>query len=122
MRTKFNAKVVGLSFVDGYPDNILALNEMAEGRDLENDPIPVALVRDVHPKDPNAIEVHVPDLEKNTRIGYLPKKTAAMFARNLDRGEIWDASIYAVLVHPDFPENPGIDLRVVPVSRDDEPF
>lgn len=133
---RWGAKVVGVSFAPGYPDTMVALNEAAEraylfgpvdddefgrvyGRGERAEvptPEPLAAIL-IHtpdnPVDPNAVEVHVPALGTDVAmIGHLPRHLAARLAPCLDRGEVWQAEVTEVLVHPDHPTNPGISLTV----------
>ncbi|HUW00758.1 MAG TPA: HIRAN domain-containing protein [Acidimicrobiales bacterium] len=125
MRT-LQFKVVGLTFVPGYPDNLYRLQEVAAERYLTGpsasfgdhdapEPLPVVLIRDPDNKyDANAIEVHVPALGRHGMIGHVPAKDPAIaskLAPLLDKGEVWKAGMTAVLVHPDNPDNPGIEIR-----------
>jgi hypothetical protein len=109
-------KVVGVTFVKGYPENILRLRDICEERrkeairsftDLtdasdgvfnalaqrEEDPgswatpIPVLLVRNpANEYDANAIEVHVPLLGRNSMVGHIPRERAARLAPLMDSG------------------------------------
>lgn len=130
--TEFTAKIVGVSFVDGYPDNVarverawLAANGMARSVSSfdPDDPfagmadadgyesIPAVLIRNPdNEHDANAIQVHVP--AANTMIGHLPRALASRLAPLIDAGQVWQAEIRRVLVHPDHPDRPGIEIRV----------
>lgn len=93
--------VVGLTFVEGYPGNILSL------RNKEN--LPVYLVRNPdNPYDKNAIEVRLGDI----MLGHLAKEVAARLAPELDKGAEFWATIYQVRVSPENPNNPGLDILV----------
>lgn len=124
----FKTKVVGVSFVPGYPDNMYALGSLAMERYLSEpgeifttettaEPIPAILIRNPDNEfDSNAIEVHVPSLGDNTMIGHLARGVAAKVAPLMDSGDELAASIYLVAVHPDHPENPGIHVEIERVN------
>jgi hypothetical protein len=121
--SRLQFKVVGLTFVDGYPDNLYRLQEVAAERYLTGpsggfgdhdapEPLPVVLIRNpANEYDANAIEVHVPALGRYGMIGHVPATIAAKLAPLLDSGEEWQAGMTAVLVHPDNPDQPGIEIR-----------
>lgn len=122
MPGEFTLKVVGVSFVPGYPTNIFALNDVAEqtftGRDGES--ISVVLKRNpANEFDSNAIEVHVPTLGDDGMIGHVPAAVASRLAPSIDAGDEWTSEIYNVAIHPDHPENPGIHLKI---TRAEEAF
>jgi len=106
------AKVVGVSFTKGYPENLLALKEHTDGRNLPEEHLACVLVRNpdnVH--DANAIQVHspVPDIGM---IGHVNAGMAARLAPELDAGIRWRAELLEVLIHPDHMDRPGITLRL----------
>lgn len=112
MASPFSAKVVGVSFQPGYPDNLHQLNALAnEGQG--NEPATVVLKRNPANKfDANAIEVHVPALGDGPGfIGHLTRPIAARMAPGMDAGEQWVAGIESVLVDPDHMDRPGISIR-----------
>lgn len=140
MVKQFSAKVVGVTFVPAYPDNLTALaelmkpklllypmlngevaQEMAE-RDYERyvekhgpfvPPEPLAVVLRRNPKneyDSNAIEVHVPALGKHGMIGHLTRPIAARMAPEMDKGILWSAEVESVLIDPDHLDRPGISI------------
>lgn len=132
--TEFTAKVVGVSFVDDYPDNVarverawLAANGMAAGRSVSSfdpddpfagmadadgyEPLPAVLIRNPdNEHDANAVQVHVP--AANTMIGHLPRALASRLAPLMDAGQVWQAEIRRVLVHSDHPDRPGVEIHV----------
>lgn len=92
--------VVGLSFVPGYPSNILALQDISDNA-------PVQLVRNPkNPYDSNAVEVRLGGM----MLGHLAKEVAAVVAPNMDDGTVYEASIYQIRVSPENPNNPGLDI------------
>jgi hypothetical protein len=107
----FKVKVVGVTHLPGYPDNLFVLDQISnEGA---SEPIPAILERDAeHEKDPFAIEVHVPALGELDRIGYLPAKVSARLAPLIDAGEAWKASVTEVRIDSNYPDRPGIELQV----------
>lgn len=110
----FSSKVVGVSFVDGYPANLLELERLSlDARFLEGEPLTALIIRNpANAFDANACEVHVPALGDAAMIGHLPKAVAARFAPRLDAGEPWQAEVYTVRVNPDHLDRPGIDIRI----------
>lgn len=93
--------VVGLTFVDGYPGNILALRGK-EG-------VPINLRRNPeNPYDANAIEVRLGD----EMLGHLSKEVAAKLAPELDNGTEWWATLYQIRVSLENLNNPGLDILV----------
>jgi hypothetical protein len=127
MPSQFTVKVVGVSFVAGYPKNVFALDELAGRRFISSDDsnpesIAALLVRNPNNEhDPNAIEVHVPDIGSNPMIGHIPASVASRLAPLLDAGESWSASIKTVAIDPNHPQNPGIILSVAKTIESD-PF
>jgi hypothetical protein len=112
MVSPFSAKVVGVSFVPGYPDNLLDL-ELADSKaQIAGEPLAVVLRR--NPKneyDSNAIEVHVPALGEHGMVGHLTRPIAQRMAPELDAGERWLAEVESVLIDPDHLDRPGISIR-----------
>ena len=98
---RLSTKVVGVSFVDGYPDNLLAL----DGEDVE-----LALRREVdNPHDANAVAVVV---DGGPQLGHLPAALAARFAPELDAGTVWWVTGWDVLVMPGAESQPGLTLNL----------
>lgn len=91
--------VVGLSFMEDYPKNILALKDLGE--------VNVKLIRNPNNEyDANAIQVH----STNGMLGHLPKEVAAQLAPKMDAGTVYIASVYQVRISPDNPKQPGLDI------------
>lgn len=99
--------VVGLTFVEGYPRNILSVGDLHRDPSRGGDII-VQLVRNPGNKyDSNAIEVRL----DNRMLGHLPKEVAARIAPKIDSGEVkYLATIYQVRISPDNPNQPGLDV------------
>jgi len=125
-------KVVGVTFVGGYPQNLYRLQDIAATRYLEApgslsnpgqiEPLPVVLIRNPeNPHDTNAIEVHVPALGRSGMIGHVPAGIAARLAPSIDAGAAYHSAVVAVLIHPDNPSNPGIEIRLERVADPDHP-
>lgn len=120
-------KVVGLSFIDGYPQNLEAVAtllvqaqtaELGWGGAQSARAVTVLLVRNPdNEHDENAVEVHVPTLGwKRSMVGHLPRDMAARLAPSLDRGDEWRAQVAAVLVNPEHPDRPGLEVRLERVA------
>lgn len=129
---QFKTKVVGVTFVPGYPGNIFRLNDIATKRFLtapakfgqvtDPEPLPAVLIRNPNNEfDANAIEVHVPALGNQGMIGHVPRTVAERLAPLIDGGEQWQASITMVQINPDHPNNPGVQLTLDRVNQG-EPF
>jgi hypothetical protein len=115
----FTVKVVGVTFVPGYPDNLLKLEEMCRGLDLASESLPVVLVRNpLNEHDPNAIEVHMPAMDQIGMIGHLPAEMAARLAPELDAGVHWLAELFQVLINFSHMDRPGISVRLQRVVDD----
>lgn len=122
----FNLKVVGLSFIPGYPDNIHKLyDHVDEPGDMGSLEVPVELRRNpANEYDENAVEIHVPDLGELSFIGHVPAGLASRLSPALESGEEFKAHINKILVHPNRPDKPGIDIQIFRAgeSTTDEPF
>lgn len=95
--------IVGLSFVAGYPNNVLELQGYVYSSlrvELRRNP--------ANQYDTNAIEVHVND----QMLGHIPKDVAARLAPVIDGGTTHEAFVYGIRVSPENPHNPGLDLVV----------
>lgn len=112
MVSPFSAKVVGVSFVPGYPDNLHRLSAASDEARRLGEPLAVVLKR--NPKnqyDPNAIEVHVPSLGDGGFIGHLTRPIVARMALEMDAGDVWGAEVGDVLIDPDHMDRPGISIN-----------
>jgi hypothetical protein len=95
--------VVGLTFYPGYPDAILYnYPDFAEG-------LP-ELVREADNEyDANAVAVYV----HGNKIGHLSRQVAETVGPDMDKGVVWKVSSAMVKVHPDKPEQPGVELVII---------
>lgn len=123
-------RVVGVTFrKPHYPGNLHRLSEiisMAAESDIRGvtswadiDAAPelpvVILIRDpANPKDPNAIEVHVPALGREMGfVGFIPAELAVKWAPRIDANDrIIEAAVAQVAIDPAHPNKPGLDIRV----------
>jgi hypothetical protein len=118
---RIGGKVVGVTFLDNYPAVVydlerLAKSRVARGEVDEMEPIQAVLVRRPdNPHDANAIEIHVPLLGQ--MVGHLRRAEAAALAPHLDAGVTYQACITDVVVHPDHPDKPGINIRIERVDN-----
>lgn len=114
----FYTKVVGVSFVNAYPDNLYALDQAQHEAQASGEPLTVVLVRNPdNAYDANAIEVHVPALgESWAMIGHLTRPIAARLAPEMDGGAHWAAAVESVLIDPAHLDNPGISIQCARVA------
>ena len=106
----FSTKVVGVSFHEEYPTNILRLVDDLYAFDT----VPARLVRDYsNPYDANAIRVKI----DGDFVGHLPKLIAASLAPDLDAGKQWVAEVEAVLINDGKVQQPGLKLKVWRVEK-----
>ncbi len=119
---RFSTKVVGVSFIDAFPLNILALSDAAQEAHRVGEPLSVVLVRNpANQYDAAAIQVHIPALGDDWGfIGHLAAPIAARLAPELDDGIRWHAEVEAVLIHPDNPDNPGISITCSRIAGEEE--
>ena len=120
----FTLKVVGVTFVDGYPENLHRLahqfNQLVKRGDgpqfagwgeHDAEPITALLIRNpANAYDPNAIEVHIP--ATGEMIGHVPREIAARLAPELDNGARFRVGVGSVLVVRGKESNPGITIVV----------
>lgn len=101
--------VAGVTFADGYPDNLYRLRELVEQARGHGAEMPtVVLVREPDNRyDPNAVRVDVPGVAP---IGHIPRRHAVKLAQLLDGGGRYTAGVVNVRIHPDAPEQPGVDV------------
>jgi hypothetical protein len=104
-------RVVGVTFVPSYPDNLLALARVLAQAEADGSQEGVAVVLIRNPNnehDPNAIEVHVPALGQ---IGHVPRELAAEMAPRLDAGEKVIAAVVSVRIQEGHEDRPGVIVR-----------
>ena len=119
----FISKIVGVTFTEGYPENLHGLAALLDS--IERHPgshgegAPAIIVRNPDNSfDANACEVHVPALGSRGMIGHLPAPLAARLAPELDAGGIWQGHVVEVLVHPDHDDRPGITVKLERIEED----
>jgi hypothetical protein len=117
-------KVVGLTFVPSYPDNLMRVDTLVteaqkaslgwSSESQVSQEVGVLLVRNpANEHDENAVEVHVPSLGRSeSMIGHVPRDLAERLAPSLDRGDRWSAHVGAVLVTPEHPDRPGVEVII----------
>lgn len=134
--------VVGVSFIDDYPGNLLRLRDEVESRQAgsldwvsvpdgdgagmehydagagSGEPVSVLLIRNPENEfDENAVQVHVPWLGRRSMIGHIDKNRAAALAPRMDAGWEYAARIVSVNVLPEKPEQPGITIEIELISK-----
>jgi len=97
----FLRPVVGVTFVDDYPHNLLGITK----------PRPARLVRNpANEFDPNAIEVRTDD---GVMIGHLDRGTALMMATAMDQGRVsLSVELQPARVDQAAPNQPGISVLI----------
>ncbi len=101
--SRFEIKAVGVTFHDGYPDNLYALRErFAHGKGE------ASLIREPDNEyDKNAVAV----LAGGEIIGHLPGWFAQKIAPEIDSGTRYRVVDASVLVDPDHEDRPGLLLE-----------
>jgi hypothetical protein len=109
----FTTKVVGVSFIPAYPDNLWALDRAQAEAERKGEPLRAVLVRNPdNEHDPNAIQVHVPALGHEWGfVGHLTAPIAMRMAPEIDDGGEWEAAIVSVLIDERFLDRPGISIE-----------
>jgi hypothetical protein len=117
-------KVVGLTFVPEYPENLMQVDGLLTEAQTVSlgwsddhagaEQVDVLLIRNPdNEHDSNAVEVHVPSLgRRRSMIGHVPRDLAERLAPSLDRGDRWSAHVGAVLITPDHPDRPGVEVII----------
>lgn len=104
------ADVVGVTFVDGYPENLHRLADLERER-RRGEPLAVLLLREpLNQHDPNAVAVHVPAVGP---VGHLNREIAGQVAPLLDTGRVRVLADLYVRIHPDHPDRPGLTVLAV---------
>lgn len=105
-------KLVGVSFCDRYPDNLLALHKLRS----TDATVAVQLLREPdNPHDSNAIAV-VCD-SAGGFIGHVPAQACVQLAAQMDAGECWLGVVEGVSINPEHPDRPGVAIRCWPERR-----
>lgn len=100
--------VVGMTFLDDYPENVLALWREEQKNPFDNHDRQATLRRNpANPHDPNAIEVHI----GGEMFGHLPRDVAADFAPALDQGVEVKVTAWT-RVDQGHMSNPGLSVRI----------
>lgn len=118
-------KVVGVSFVDGYPDNIHKLKKLYDARmhevrnaqagNLLPQWIEVEIERTPeNPHDSNAIVLSVRGIGV---LGHVPAIIAKTLAPKLDQGQHWVGYVSMVLVKKGEEDKPGVKVYLHKVTR-----
>lgn len=101
-------RLAGVSFVDTYPANLLALVDI-----LRDEPMPLEIVRDPGNKfDPQAISIRL----NGEHLGFIPKDLAATIAPQIDAGALYAADAMYVAVSPDNPDRLGLEIELTKES------
>jgi hypothetical protein len=126
MPKNFHTKIVGMTFVPGYPENVYTLRD-AEAPEDDDDlfgddlleeksgevEIRLAMRRNPqNPHDANAIEVHAPQLGEKSMLGHVPAPIAARLAPVLDAGGEWCIFLERIAVVPGKESNPGLHVNI----------
>lgn len=115
MRTAVLCQVVGVTFVKGYPENLLRLHELIAEHGRDDEGIAAVLIRDPeNAHDPNAVQIHVPAIG---RIGSVPRTLASKVGPSMDRGERFTAEVTGVRINPEHGERPGVDVVIGPAEE-----
>jgi hypothetical protein len=104
MPNQFITKVVGVSFVESYPENIYSL-----AKDTAVMNAPCTLVREPDNEfDSNSIRVE----SHSGLLGRLPRLISLILAPKIDAGEKWNASVHSIVVSSQNMNQPGLKLHV----------
>lgn len=107
-------RVVGVTFQEGYPDNLLTLWE-----DLENGAeVHFELVREPENEhDPNAILVTA----DGRPVGHIPRQIAEVVAPEMDKTPgCLLISQGRVVISPNIPEKPGLEITLVTANQGED--
>lgn len=112
--------VVGVSFVEGYPHNLLALKELIDWQAGQPGAAPLSVILRRNPDnqyDPNAVEVHIPALGKQAFIGHFKRDHARPIAILIDSGVRFACHVHRCRILESQPQNPGIDIAVTRLEQ-----
>lgn len=105
-------KVVGMTFVPGYPENLLGLARIeAENPSATEGFAAVAIRNPKNPYDANAIELHVTSVGM---IGHVPRQIAAEIAPTMDAGQNYHVRVWSS-IDPAHLDKPGALAELRPV-------
>ena len=114
-----HVNVVGVTFVDTYPHNLIALRDAEADAEARGERLTVVLVRNpANPHDVNAVEIHIPALGEMAMIGHLARDVAAKVAPRMDAGDRFACEVSWVRINPDHLDRPGIDVAIARVLPD----
>lgn len=119
--SEFQSAVVGVSFMDGYPETLHRLHELVGRRYLDDhlEEVTAVLIRNPeNPYDSNAVQVHIPALGESAMVGHLPGVIAARVAPVMDGGGRLVASVAAVAIARGRDDRPGLTVRVRQAALD----
>jgi hypothetical protein len=127
MSKRVEFKVVGLTFIDRYPNNLKTIDafvveaqtkQLGWSGEAVDERVEAVLIRNAENEfDENAVEVHIPMLGRRSMIGHVPRDLAAKLAPSLDRGDVWKCEVETVLVSAENPEQPGIQIVMERVAQ-----
>jgi hypothetical protein len=127
MSKRVEFKVVGLTFIDRYPNNLKTIDafvveaqtkQLGWNGEAVDERVEAVLIRNAENEfDENAVEVHIPMLGRRSMIGHVPRDLAAKLAPSLDRGDVWKCEVETVLVSAENPEQPGIQIVMERVAQ-----
>jgi hypothetical protein len=114
---KFGVKLVGCSFIEGYPGTFHRLHhfwERGDGPDLDLEREPD------NPHDPNSVAVVVAPTMRpggvmhrgGLVVGHVPRSLAARLGPSLDDGDEWVVTFWQVLVDEANPNQPGLSIEL----------
>jgi len=95
--------VVGLTFYELYPDVVL------ENYPDFPDEAPYLVREADNPYDENAVAVYLADY----KMGHLSRTAAETVGPDMDKGVVWHVSSAMVKLHPDKPQQPGVELVII---------
>lgn len=106
---EFELRVVGVTFVPGYPGNLHSLEMLNIEAEARGERLTALLMHNPdNAYDTNAIEVHVPSVGM---VGHAPAPLAKRLAPLLDAGEVWQGEVVAVLISEENINRPGITIH-----------
>lgn len=117
--TRFATRVVGMTFVPGYPETIGFLEAALMHHEFDGAPAPKARIerdpRNEHDANAVRVSVELPVLG-DVFLGHVPAPVAAGLAPRLDGGETWECEIAEVRTHEETPASPAVLIRLYRVD------